>query len=276
MKLKRRIVFLFLIVMVASMIYGSSVALGADNNDKLNEIMEKGKMLVVMDASYPPLDFTNPESGKIEGLLVDIVTLYAEQLGVEIELRDSSWSGIIPGIMNGDYDIAATHLTRTVLRTTKITLSDPYMKTGTVGIIKLGSPITKFSDLNSKNIKIGASKGGVYIDMIESNFPEAELLLFDSKMDWTEALKVGRIDCVFDAEIAALDMFKIYKDTFAILPEGYYDSETYGFAVKYGEWGLKNSLDLFLQEIKFSGKYAELFEKWMGTPWVPTADISGV
>ena len=36
----------------------------------------------------------------------------------------------------------------------------------------------KFSELNSSDIKIGTTKGNIYIEMIEKNFPEAEKLDF--------------------------------------------------------------------------------------------------
>jgi ABC-type amino acid transport substrate-binding protein len=225
-----------------------------------------------MDASYPPLDYIDPKSGEIVGMVVDMVKLYGEWLGVEVEIVNSDWSGMFPGLFTDKFDIITTHLTRNVPRTVTMALSDPYFFTGTTAILPVDSKIKKYEDLDSANVKIGVSKGSFYVEMVQKEFPKAELLRFDQKLDWTEALKTGRIDVVIEAEVAAADMFQIYPDTFKLIPDGYYASETFGWAVKQGEFAFKNSIDLFLQEIKYSGKYAELYKQWMGKEWDPNYD----
>lgn len=279
-----KIVRLMIMLIVSMALIGALLGCGAGTSqaaeeegqaaqkDKLTEVLERGKLVAVMDASYPPLDYMDPKSGEIVGMVVDMVKLYGEWLGVEVEIVNSDWSGMFPGLFTDKYDIITTHLTRNVPRTVTMALSDPYFFTGTTAILRTDSKIKKYEDINSPDVKVGVSKGSFYVEMVEKEFPKAELLRFDQKLDWTEALKTGRIDVVIEAEVAAADMFKIYPDTFKLIPDGYYASETFGFAVKQGEFAFKNSIDLFLQEIKFSGKYAELYLQWMGREWDPNYD----
>ncbi len=244
--------------------------------DTLKTVLENGKIVVGVRAKFPPIGFINPESGNIEGLVIDLINLYAEKLGVKVEFKDVDWSALIPGLLKGDFDIVAAHMTRSIPRTVSIALSDPYLITGTVAILPVKSNVKKYADLNNSNMTIASTEGNVYIKLIQEKFPKANLKIFQSKMEWSEALKTGRIDCVMESAIAASDMFKLYPGEFKLIPEGFYETETYGFAVGYGEWGFKNSIDLFLQEIKLSGKYAELYKKWMNRDWDPDSKLGSI
>jgi ABC-type amino acid transport substrate-binding protein len=44
---------------------------------------------------------------------------------------------------------------------------------------------------------------------------------------------------------------------------------TFRFAARRGETEMRRSLDIFIEEIKLTGEYKELYEKWFKTKWVP-------
>lgn len=237
--------------------------------DTLQKIVENGKMVVGVRARFPPIGQVNAETGEIEGFVIDLINLYGSKLGVTVELKNVEWSALIPGLLNKDFDCLACHMTRTIPRTASIAMSDPFILTGTVAVTRSDSNLEKWDDLNNKDVKIGITEGNVYIDIIEARFPEAQMLTFSGKSEWTEALKTGRIDCILDGEFAGLDMMNVYPGSFRILPDGYLDTETYGFSCRYEDLAFKNSFDIFLQEIKASGEFSELYKKWIGKEWVP-------
>ncbi|MEL7556726.1 MAG: ABC transporter substrate-binding protein [bacterium] len=249
---------------------GKQNASVVETKDTLQKIIENGKIVVGVRARFPPIGQINPATNEIEGLVIDLINFYAQQLGVKVELRNVEWAALIPGLTNKDFDMLACHMTRTVARTASIALSDPFFLTGTTAIIPAASKLTTWSDLNSKDVSIGITEGNVYINVIEKNFPNAKMVTFAGKIEWTEALKAGRISCVLDSELAGRDMMKLYPGVFKLLPDDFLDTETYGFSFRYGDWGFKNSLDLFLQEIKQNGKYGEIYKKWMGMDWKPS------
>ena len=250
---------------------GDSKSTAADaSKDTLQQVVENGKIVVGVRARFPPIGQINPTTGEVEGLVIDLINLYADKLGVEVELKNVEWSALIPGLINKNFDVLACHMTRTVARTASIVLSDPFFLTGTTAIIPADSKLSSWDQLNKEGVKIGVTEGSNYINVIEKNFPNAKMSVFAGKIEWTEALKAGRIDCVIESEIAGLDMMKIYPDEFAFLPDGYFSTETYGFTARYGDWGFLNSFNLFLQEIKLNGEYAKIYKKWMGQEWNPS------
>lgn len=244
---------------------------GSDaEKDTLQKIMENGKIVVGIEAAHPPISNTDTVSGEIYGLSVDLINLYAEKLGVTVEFKQVEWSALIPGLTSGDTDVIADSLTRTVPRSASLCLSDPFFLTGTTAIVRADdNTLLTWADLNSPTVKLGITEGTVYADLIGNLFPNAEMLTFQSKTEWSEALKSGRIDCVIEEECTLLDRMEVYPGEFKLFPDEYLDTETYGFAARYGETGLQYSLNMFLQEIKINGEYAELYEKWTGKAWTP-------
>lgn len=245
---------------------------GASNSeqDDLQRILETGKIVVGIEAAHPPISNTDTTTGEIYGLSVDLINLYAEKLGVEVEFKQVEWAALIPGLTSGDTDVIADSLTRSVPRSAAINLSDPFFLTGTTALIRADEENLKtWEDLNSPDVKLGITEGTIYADLIAEQFPEAEMVTFQSKTEWSEALKAGRIDCVIEEECTLLDRMEVYPDEFKLYPDDYLSFETFGFAVQYGETGLQYSLNLFLQEIKINGEYAALYEKWTGQPWEP-------
>lgn len=242
----------------------------SDEKDRLQSIMESGKLVVGIEAAHPPISNTDTATGEIYGLSVDLITLYAQKLGVEVEFKQVEWAALIPALTSGDTDVVADSLTRTVPRSASLNLSNPFFLTGTTALIRADEENLKtWDDLNSADVKLGITEGTVYADTCAELFPEAEILTFQSKTEWSEALKSGRIDCVVEEECTLLDRMEVYPGEFKLYPDDYLATETYGFAVQYGETGLQSSLNMFLQEIMISGEYAALYEKWTGQAWEP-------
>lgn len=269
--LKRVAAFLLALAMVCCLAAcGETGTTASTEKDRLQSILESGKLVVGIEAAHPPVSNTDTATGEIYGLSVDLINLYAQKLGVTVEFKQVEWAALIPALTSGDTDVVADSLTRTVPRSASLNLSNPFFLTGTTALIRADEENLKtWEDLNSPDVKLGITEGTVYADTCAEMFPEAEILTFQSKTEWSEALKSGRIDCVVEEECTLLDRMEVYPGEFKLYPDEYLATETYGFAVQYGETGLQYSLNMFLQEIMISGEYAELYEKWTGQAWVP-------
>lgn len=242
----------------------------AAEKDALTQIMEKGKIVVGIEAQHPPVSYTDPATGEISGMSVDLINLYAEKLGVEVEFKQVEWSALVPGLTSGDTDVISDSLTRTIARSAALNLSDPFFLTGTTAIVRADDDrFTTWEQLNSPDVKIGFTEGTVYADIVAAKFPQAEVVTFQSKTEWCEGLKAGRVDVIVEEQCTLVDRMSVYPGEFKLFPQNYLDFETYGFACRYGETELQYSLNMFLQEIKINGEYAALYEKWTGTEWNP-------
>ena len=75
-------------------------------------------MVVAIDPTFPPFELTD-ESGKIIGYDPELIEAVAEGLGVKVEYQVMAFSGIIPGLIAGSFDMTPT-LNVTAERAAKI------------------------------------------------------------------------------------------------------------------------------------------------------------
>ena len=241
----------------------------AADQTTVQEIVARGKVIVGVAAYIKPLAFTNPETGEIVGLIPDLVKLYAKKLDVQVEFNDYKWAGLFPALETKKVDFLAAHITTTIPRTGKMEMSEPFIYTGSRVMVRKDLPIENVSQLNSDKLTFGESKGSNYVQVVEKTFPNAKLQKYDTFADSLQAMKVGRIDVTVDDEVLILFAgLKGNEDKFKVLKENL-SPQSYRWACRLGDSELRRSLDIFLEEIKLSGEYKEIYEKWFGMPWEP-------
>lgn len=266
MKLRKNIIVL--LIMLIIVIISSSLAIAADQT-ALERILNRGKIIVGTDASIKPLSFTSAETGEIEGFMIDLVKLYAEKLGVEIEIRDFAWAGLFPALETGKVDLLVANITCTIPRTAKLGFVEPWLYTGANALVRKDAPYKSLKELNSEDVTFGETKGGFYFEDIQKNFPKAKLMGFESLAEWVLALLAGRIDVVIDDELVIkLSALQGNEDKLRVISETYMP-QTYRWAANLDDTHLRKSLDIFFQEIKATGEYAEIYKKWMKEDWQP-------
>lgn len=87
-----------------------------NTNSTLSQAKYAGqKLVMVTSADYPPYEYRDTASGKNEiiGFDVDIAKYIAQQLGFELEIKDTDFSGIIPALQSRRADFAMAGMTPT-------------------------------------------------------------------------------------------------------------------------------------------------------------------
>jgi len=164
LKLRKYSVGLLIVFII--IVISSALAFAADQT-ALERILNRGKIIVATDASIKPLSFISSKTDKIEGFEPDLAKLYAEKLGVEIELMDYSWAGLFPALQSGKVDLVAANITMTIPRTAKLGFVEPWLITGGSVMVRKDAVYKSLEDLNSEDVTIGATKGSVYADSLK-------------------------------------------------------------------------------------------------------------
>jgi ABC-type amino acid transport substrate-binding protein len=247
---------------------GASKAQAAEPN-AMSQVLGRKKLLVGVSAHIKPLAFTDPSNGEIVGLVPDMVALYAAKLGVTAQFNDYDWAGLFAALDTNKVDMLAAHITTTMPRTHQLNLSEPFLFTGAQILTRKELPVQSVNELNSDKFTFGETKGSVYVDVVTKTFPKAKLLKYDSFVDSLQAMKAGRIDASLDDGVIVLfSGLRGNEEKFKVLPENL-APQTYRLACRPGEDEFRRSLDIFLEEIKLTGDYKALYEKWFGIPWEP-------
>jgi ABC-type amino acid transport substrate-binding protein len=201
---------------------------------------------MVTEATFPPYEYVRGH--EIVGVDVEICKAVAKKLGRPFKCETTDFDTVLPLIVGGRADIAASGLTITEDRKKEVDFSIPYVKTGIVVVFKKSRPYAKNEDLKGKKVGVqGGSTSEAYVLERLGQEPAR----FASPLAAVAALKAGIVDFV----IADLEPAKhAVKDDADLALSDYLTSEEYGVAIRKGQPELLKVINETIAEVKANGK----------------------
>ena len=99
----------------------------------------------------------------------------ADAIGVELEVVDMAFDGIIPAVQSGQVDLGIAAFTKTPERAEVIDFSDLYETSAQLLIVKTGNADLYSTKEALAGQKVGAQKGTIQSQLILSALPDSEL-----------------------------------------------------------------------------------------------------
>ncbi|SMC27044.1 amino acid ABC transporter substrate-binding protein, PAAT family (TC 3.A.1.3.-) [Desulfacinum hydrothermale DSM 13146] len=230
----------------------------------LNQVLQRNKLIVGMEVEYFPFEYAD-EKGQPIGFDVDMARLIAKELGVELEIKDIEWTGLIPSLQSGKVDLVISGMTRTLARARAVSFTDPYFVTGLCALlsVKRASDVNRVDQLNAPG-RVLAVKTGTTGDLVASKrFPKATINRFKDETACVREVVTGRADAFFYDQISIAKHHKQNPNsTIALLKPFTY--EPFAIAIRKGDADFLQWLNLFLETIKADGRYDEIFQKHLG------------
>ena len=146
----------------------------AEASTLLEQIKAKGKLVVGTAAQYAPYEFKDLDANFV-GCDMWLAQQIADSLGVELEIVDMSFAGIIPAVQSGQVDLGIAAFTNTPERAEEIDFSDLYETSAQLLIVKTGNADAYSTKEALAGQKVGAQKGTIQSQLIQSALPDSEL-----------------------------------------------------------------------------------------------------
>ena len=164
----------------------------------IDAIKSRGKLVVGTSADYSPYEFHAQIDGKdqIVGFDVEIAKQFAKDLGVELEIKDMAFDGLLVALQSDKVDMVFAGMTPTDERKQNVDFSDIYYTATHRFIVRSGdeTKITSMDDLKGKTI--GVQKGSIQADIAKEKFGEENLKALDKVTDLVLDLKNNKVDAV--------------------------------------------------------------------------------
>lgn len=231
----------------------------------LEQIMKRGVMKVGM-STFVPWAMQN-KKGDFIGFEIDVATRLARDMGVDVEFIPTKWSGIIPALLTGKFDIIIGGMGIKPDRNLKVNFSTPYDYTGMsiVAHKEKAKEYTSLEDFNKSGVTVAARLGTTAAAAAADFLPEASLRLFDDEAQAIQELLNGRVHAViasaplpaFQALMHPEKLFLPFKDTFT--------QEPIGFAVRKGDFDTINFLDNWIRFVQAEGWLEKRKNYWFET-----------
>jgi ABC-type amino acid transport substrate-binding protein len=226
----------------------------------LGKIQAKGELVIGVKFDVPPFGFKNPQSNQVEGFDVDLGKALAENLGVKPKFIEAISDNRIPFLQDGTADVILSTMTINEERVEQIEFSDPYFIARGRVLVKEDSDITGVQDLAGK--KVCTALGSTYEANLKKQAPKAKLNLVDSYSECLELIQNGAVDAVSTDDVILTGMI-IQDDTLKLVGEEL-TQEPYGAGIKKGETEVVAFVNQVFQQLKDSGKWKELHQRWVG------------
>ncbi|WP_321380025.1 transporter substrate-binding domain-containing protein [Trichococcus shcherbakoviae] len=171
----------------------------------LQEIKDSGKLVVGTCADYPPYEWHLVQDGedKIIGFDIDIAQTIADELGVELEVIDMDFDGLIPALSTGKVDMIIAGMNPTEERKQSVDFTDIYYTQKDALVIKSEDAKNIRSENDLKKSSLATQKATIQEEYLLGNFPDAEI---KSVPKWNTAilyLVTGKADAVLMVETVA-------------------------------------------------------------------------
>jgi polar amino acid transport system substrate-binding protein len=241
---------------------GSDSSASADLN-----LISDGTLSVCSDVPYPPFeDFDKSAPTGFKGFDVDIVNAIAEQLDVDVEIKDSDFNALQSGLAlnSGQCDMAASAMTITPERQEKIGFSDGYYDSEQSLLVPSDSSIASIDDLDG--VKVGVQKGTTGEAYANENASGADIVVFPSDGEMYSAIKAGQVDALLQDLPVNIDHQNDPKAAgqFTVV-ETYDTGETYGLAMKKDNTALIDAVNEALATLKDDGDYQTIYDSYFAT-----------
>ncbi|KUK07866.1 MAG: ABC-type amino acid transport system, periplasmic component [Caldanaerobacter subterraneus] len=228
----------------------------------VDQIKQKGVIVMGTSADFPPFEFHKVEGGKDEivGFDIDIANAIAKKLGVKLEIKDMDFKGLIPALQAGRVDMVIAGMTPTAERKKSVDFSDLYYDSRQVVVVKNDSPISKFDDLKGKTVAVQI---GTTSEEAAKKIPDVKLKQLNRVSDEFMDLQNGRCDAIVVEDTVAKAYLKEYKDMKILYMDEINDVENgSAVAVAKGNKSLLDVVNEVIKELKQSGEYDKLVDKW--------------
>ena len=226
----------------------------------LGKIQSKGEITIGVKFDVPPFGFKNPQTNEVEGFDVDLGKAVAEKLGVKPKFIEAISDNRIPFLQDGTADLILSTMTINEERAQEIDFSDPYFIARGRVLVKEDSDIQSVDDLAGR--KVCTALGSTYEANLKKAAPEADLQLVDSYSECLELIQNGAVDAVSTDDVILTGMI-IQDDSLKLVGEEL-TQEPYGAGIKKGETEVVEFVNGVFQELKDSGRWKELYERWIG------------
>ncbi|MCZ4291516.1 ABC transporter substrate-binding protein [Hoeflea alexandrii] len=229
-------------------------------------IKEAGVLRTSVDAAFPPMNYKDAD-GNFVGIGVDIVKAIGEKFGVPVEMVESSYPQLMPGLETGRFDFIGSAMGDFPNRRESLTFVD-YLKTGpqVFSLAKKKDELPTLDALcgrTAAHARFVTSYGIAMKALSDDTCTAADKPAINIQLD-DLPVQIALAQNRFDAGVISAENVSYLMQ---IEPDLYYRIGEplrvwyYGFGFKKDDVELRDAVSKAVQAIIDDGTYAEILEK---------------
>lgn len=237
----------------------ASTATTTGKGRTLEEIKESGKLVMLTNAEFPPYEYLG-DSGKVEGVDVALCQKIADEIGVELEIVNMDFDGLVMALKAGKGDIVAAGMSITPEREKEVDFTVPYVDTTLYIVVPEGdTSVTSVDDLADKRVAV---QEGTTSDLYVTDASVKEVLRYKSSSDAAAAIKSGMADVMVMDDLTAQNVSNAIGGI-TILEDIEVSHEQYAMAINKGTEDFLEVVNTVLQKSVDDNEVTSLISEYM-------------
>ena len=244
------------------------------------DVRSKGTLVVAMDGSQgKPFTYFGPDNKTMQGLTVDLASALGATLGVKLQVENTSFDSLIPGLQASRYDLTVAPMLMTSTRLKTVDMIG-WIHGGSAFVVMKAGGTTDLSLDKLCGMTVGAQTGSVEANALDEQNGKCtaagkksiSIKLYPHATDGVVALSAGRIDAY---DTAAAQAGYIAASSAQLTQSGKpYNSGTSSMALPKGS-PIAKAVTAALQHLIDTGAYKAILAKYGVTSLaVPSAQLN--
>ncbi len=263
--------FLTFLVISTTLFFSAASAFSASlqqdlaQNSVVEQIVKRGTLRVGMDTFQPWA--MKDKKGEFIGFEIDVARRLAEDMGVEVEFVPTAWSGIIPALLTGKFDVIIGGMGILPKRALKVNFTKPYDFSG-MSIVAHKDKAAGFSsleDFNKKEVQVAVKLGTSAVIAAKKYLPDATLRMFENETQTYQELRNGKVHAVVGSAPRPAYEALEYADTLFLPLQGTFTKEPIGFALRKGDPDALAFFNSWITGVELEGWLQERHNYWFQT-----------
>ncbi|PXF29269.1 hypothetical protein WH50_21590 [Pokkaliibacter plantistimulans] len=232
----------------------------ADNRQ--NDILNRHELRTCIWPQYYSISYSNPKTGELEGIDIDLAHEFASRLGVTVQFVPSSHAEFAHDLSEDRCDIAMFGIAITPARQQQVDFSQPYLASAMYAAVRnRNSRISVWQDMDQPGNLVIVQQGTFFENLMKQQLQQAKLVIVSQPQEREAWLKAGRGDA-FLTDFPYGKRLIRENDWISLLraPD---DSPRfqYAYAIAKDQPSWLAAINQFVSDMKSSGKLRQLAEK---------------
>ncbi len=266
MKKQIAVALLLVLTLLVAPLWAGNTRRDLIKEGTLEQVISKNKLRIGFSTFVPWA--MKDKKGDYTGFEIEVARQLAEDMGVEAVFIPTKWSGIIPALLTGKYDIIIGGMGITPGRNLKVNFSDAYEFSGMsmVANSKLAAGSADLEAFNKPEVTIVARIGTTAATAAKKYLPKAKLRLFDDEAQaLQEVLNKRAMAMVSSQPFPEFQALKYSGKLYLPLAGKTFTKEPIGFAIRKGDVDFLNFLNNWILVKNADGWLQERHSYWFTT-----------
>ena len=261
------------LLIVVLTFFGTVSSTSCSSNDKdqsanptIEQIEQRGKILVGTTGDYRPLSFYESETGEYWGFGIEMANKIADKIGVDIEFVKTSWPTLTADVLAEPqlFNLAIGGITITDARRETMLMSDGYLANGKT-ILCRASEVDRYqslAEIDKPEVRVMVNPGGLNEKFANENLTHATIIVHQKNEEIPSLVAEGEAD-VMITEITEAPYYVQTDSRLAapLLNEPFNHGEI-GVLMRKGQEDLLQLVNDLIRQMKSDGSLRQLHEKY--------------